>query len=87
MATIRLEFDADRVTIGDLVKMEEGIETASEMREFLTKFVVDEDGNVPGKKKALDIINQLTISEITDSIDKLGEMAKDELVPPTSGGS
>ena len=87
MATIRLEFDPDRVTIGDLVKMEEGIETASDMRNFLIKFVVDEDGNVPGKKKALAMIDKMTVSEITDSIGKLGEMAKDEIVPPTSGGS
>lgn len=87
MAKIRLAFDPDRVTIGDLVHMEEGIETAAEMQTFLTKFVVDEEGKAIKGKKAIDIINKLTISEVLDSIDQLSDMAKDEIVPPPQGGS
>ena len=87
MANIRLAFDPERVTIGDLVHMESGIETASEMQMFLTKFLVDEDGKAIKGKKAVEIINKLTISEVLDSIAQLSEMAKDEIVPPSQGGS
>ena len=87
MAKIRLAFDPERVTIGDLVKMEEGIESALEMRTFLTKFLVDEKGKAITDKKAIEMLNKLTVSEVLDSISSLSEMAKDEIVPPPQGGS
>ena len=87
MAKIKLEFDPDRVTIGDLVRMEEGIDTAAEMREFLLMFLVNDNGRPVKGKKAIDLINNMTVSEVLDSIAKLSDMAKDEIVPPQSGGS
>lgn len=87
MAKIRLAFDPERVTIGDLVKMEEGIESATDMRDFLTKFLVDEEGKAITGKKAITILDKLTVSEVLDSIGQLSEMAKDEIVPPPQGGS
>jgi len=87
MAKIRLAFDPERVTIGDLVKMEEGIESATEMRDFLTKFLVDEAGKAIKGKKATAMLNKLTVSEVLASIGQLSDMAKDEIVPPPSGGS
>ncbi len=87
MANIKLEFDPDRVTIGDLVRMEEGIDTAAEMREFLLMFLVNENDKPVKGKKAIDLINNMTVSEVLDSIAKLSDMAKDEIVPPQSGGS
>jgi len=86
MAKIRLAFDPDRVTIGDLVKMEEGIESATEMRDFLMKFLVDEEGKAIKGKKAIALLNKLTVSEVLDSISSLSEMAKDEILPPPQGG-
>jgi len=85
MANIRLVFDGDRVTIGDLVAFEEGLDTAKEMRDMLLKFVVDEDGNTPGKKKATELINAMTVNEMVAAVAQLGEMAQDELVPPPQG--
>jgi len=87
MANIRLAFDPERVTIGDLVRMEEGIGSALEMRTFLEKFLVDEAGKAITGKKAIAMLNKLTVSEVLDSISKLSEMAKDEIVPPPQGGS
>lgn len=87
MANIRLKFDPDRVTIGDLVKMEEGIGSALEMRDFLAKFLIDKEGKAIKGKKAVTLLNKLTISEVLDSISQLSEMAKDEIVPPPQGGS
>ena len=87
MAKIRLKFDPDRVTIGDLVKIEEGDASASEMREFLIKFLVDERDKPIKGKRAIAIINKMTISEVLNEVGKLGEMVKDEAVPPPQGGS
>ena len=87
MAKIRLEFNPDRVTIGDLVELEQGFSTALEMRTLLLKFVVDEMGKVVKGKQAIAMLNKLTVSEVIASIVKLGEIAKDEIVPPPSGGS
>lgn len=87
MAKIRLEFDPDRVTIGDLVQMEEGFKTAKEMRTMLLKFVVDEAGKKITGKRAISVLNNLTVNEVIDSINKLGEMAKEEIVPPSQGGN
>ena len=87
MAKIKLEFNPDRVTIGDLVRMEEGIKKAAEMREFLLMFLVNDSGRPVKGKKAIALINSMTVSEVLDSIAKLSDMAKDEIVPPPSGGS
>ena len=87
MAKIRLKFDPDQVTIGDLVKIEQGDASALEMRDFLIKFLVDKEYKAITGKRAIAIINKMTISEVLDSVGKLGEMVKDEAVPPPQGGS
>lgn len=87
MAKIKLAFDPDRVTIGDLCEMEEGIKSAVDMRKFVIKFLVNKEGKAVTGKKAISIVNKMTVSEVLDSVNKLSKMAKDEIVPPPSGGS
>ena len=86
MANIRFKFDPDRVTIGDLVNIERGDASALELRTFLIKFLIDERDKPIEGKRAIAIINKMTISEVLGAVGKLGEMVRDEAVPPPQGG-
>lgn len=87
MAKIRLMFDPDRVTVGDLVEMEQGIESPIKLRDFLVRFLVNDKGEPIAGKKALDTINALTLSELLEAVDQFSATAQDQLVPPPQGGN
>jgi hypothetical protein len=86
---ITLKISKGRLTVGDVVRAEAGIKTTSEMVDFLTKFVVGEDGEYLPADQARALILALPLEDLPGVADQLAEGVRSittQAVPlPTSG--
>lgn len=85
--TLRLHVDIDRVTLDQLIQLEQASKLA-EVRDALAMFVVDENKNPIEYGAAKELVGKLTIREMRSATDMLlSEMKKanENAVPPVNG--
>lgn len=87
MDEITLKMDLDRVTLNDLVMLEDPKIKARDLRDFLARCAVDKDGNPMGMDQAVQVVGNLSISKLrvlaqglADTLREVGQ------VPPENGG-
>ncbi len=71
--TIKLKISAKTLTIGDVIRAEEGFTSNRQIIEFLARFVVDGDGNPVEYDEALRRIMELPIAGLPDLVRQLQE--------------
>lgn len=87
MAELRLEVDTGRLTVDDVIALEEGaIEGMREMRDFVARFVVAADGEPIDVEDSQAFIGGLSLAELEQALDGIGmayESIKESAVNPT----
>lgn len=92
MATVRLHLDQSRVTIGELLQLEELSEQGSKARlrdlhDALLGFVVDEGGAPLDSDAASAAIRLMTVGDMMTSVQSLYEALQERALPPTTGSA
>lgn len=86
---IILKADAERLTLDDLIVIEDaGQMKARQLKQLLSRFVVDEQGQAIPVEQAAQQIGQLTLAELRAAMEGLGaslRVAQDVAVPPETG--
>lgn len=84
---ITLKLDPSRLTVGDLVALEDGNLKARYMRDFLARFVISGDVYLP-IAEARNAIDEMNLTQLTEVTTQLGEQVKElqaAAVSPTNG--
>ena len=87
---IQLKLNADRLTLDELVDLESGSYSATFMRNFLSRFVIDENGEFMAENEARKIVGKLTLTQLQTVVNDFTESIKGlqaAAVPPESGGA
>ena len=73
---IRFQVDADRLTLNDLIAIEDESQSPKFMRDFLAKFCVNDEGEYlePGEAQA--IVGNLTLTELMDTVNSFSDSVK-----------
>ena len=82
--TIKLKISTKTLTIGDVIRAEEGFANNRQIVEFLARFVVDDDGAPVSPDEALNLIMSLPVSELPDLVSQFQAaigVAQDSAVP------
>lgn len=72
---ITLEFDQERLTLGDLLKLEEETSVRSKM-DVLCKFVKNGTGDFLEPKAGFEALKELTISDLNNAAEQFKEAAQ-----------
>jgi len=86
---MKLIFSEDRLTLGDLLQIEDG-RTNRQVAQFLAKFVVDEAGVYVEKAEAWKFVCGMTIPESREAMGKFWEFIRslrEGAVNPTNAAS
>lgn len=75
--TIRLKISAARLTVGDVIRAEEGFKSNRETVEFLARFIVDENDKPMDRDTALALIMELPIGELNGVAEQLTEQVRE----------
>ena len=81
---IRFQVDTDRLTLNDLVALEDENQSPRFMRDFLARFVVDDKGEYLEDDEAQQAVGNLTLSELMETVEQFGEAVEglqDKIVP------
>jgi hypothetical protein len=70
---IRLSLDIDRITLNDLILLEEQNGTARDLRDFLGRCAVDAEGTPLGEEEAGKIVGTMPLGKIRDLLSGIGE--------------
>lgn len=87
---IRLKIDENRLTLDDLIRLEEGDTGMRFMRDLFARFVTDEGGEYLTELEARKAMGGLTIGEVMQVKDQFMSFMdgmKERAVPPGLGGS
>lgn len=88
--TIKLKISSETLTIGDIIRAEEGFTNNRAIIEFLARFAHDEDGRKLEKQEAEDRIMALPLASLPGLVKQLQEAIEalqSQSVPlETSGG-
>jgi len=87
---INILLEPNRLTVGDMVELESGKFSTRFMRDFLARFVVDEQGEYLAKEKAVQAINELNLNELTETVQAFQREVvrlQETLVPEAISGS
>ncbi len=90
MPKLRLKIDPDRITIDELMAIEEGNARVRSSRDLIARFIVDENGAFVEEKEARAIVGKLTLTQLMDVGKDLGTKIKElmeAMVPPDSASS
>lgn len=71
--TIKLKISAKTLTIGDIIRAEEGFSNNRAVIEFLARFAVDDDGNPLDRAEAEGRLMDTPLSELPALIKQLQE--------------
>jgi len=74
--TIKLLLNKNTITIGDIVRAEQGFTSTLEMVEFLASFVADEDGTILPRPEAKAKILELPLADLPDLVSQVAEGVK-----------
>jgi len=78
---IRFQVDPDRLTLDDLIALEEESQSPRFIRDFMARFVVDDKGEYLEEGAAQKIVGALTLSELSGA----AEQFKDAVETFTEG--
>lgn len=73
---ITLRINKARLTVGDVIKAEQGIKSTSEMVEFLTKFVTNGNGEYLPEAEARQALLALSLDELPGIVSQLADGIK-----------
>ena len=85
---VTFHVDADRLTLNDLIALEEENTSPKFQRDFLARFLVDDDGVYIEEEQAQNIIGNLSFSDLLEALDQFKEAVdnlQDNIVPKVSG--
>jgi len=77
---MKLRVDLNLVTLEDLFKLE--TPDLRFLRDFLAKFVIDDDGNFVSEEEAKELLNKLSVSEFVRLVKQMTEEVKSTLDVP-----
>ena len=89
MAKLTFQIDPERLTLDDLIAMEEGLGNRSS-RDLLARFLVDATGayiEYGTAKKLVGSLNLLELKEATSVFVKACQTLAETLIPEASGGN
>ena len=84
---VTFHVDADRLTLNDLIALEEENTSPKFQRDFLARFLVDDDGVYIEEEQAQNIIGNLSFSDLLEALDQFKEAVdnlQDNIVPKVS---
>ena len=90
---IRIRIDKDELTLDDHIMLDDlraGAYDARQMRDFLARFMVDEDGNKPTIEDGIKAAGKLTKKQVEEVFAEFGRAMseiREQAVPPTKSGS
>ena len=90
---LRVHIDANQVTIDDLIMVDEmgmGVIPARQLKDFLARFIVDDDRKPVPFEQAYEIAGKLTLAELKETFERMKgtiqELQAAAVPPETSGG-
>ena len=75
MANVKIVYDEERITVGDILRQEEEGTTRANM-EVLAKLVMNGDGEYLSEEEGLEELKKFTIGEIRRAAEKIKEAAE-----------
>jgi hypothetical protein len=87
---IHLKVDLERLTLDDVIALEEGQLKTSQMRDLLARFVVDSGGNYLPEAEAQKQLGRLNVAQVKQVAEAFAEQLReqqDTAVPPASAAS
>lgn len=71
---LRLEIGPDRMTVDDLIVLEEREAlTMRKMRDLVARFVVDGDGEPVDEETSRALVGRMTMNQLVAAMDEMGE--------------
>ena len=93
MSKIELSINPDRMTLDDLIMMDElsaGKVPAKQLKDFVSRFLIGEDGKYLPHEEAYTLAGKLTMTELRQASEamsnKVKELQATAIPPATSGG-
>lgn len=89
---IHLHYDQERVTLDDLIMLDElsvGKVPPRQLKEFVARFAVGEDGAFLPEAEAMQTVGKMTLAELRQAFEALGGKVKElqaTAVPPEISG-
>jgi len=77
---IRLKIDPDRITIDDLIAIEDGSIKTRAVRDLIARFIVDERGEFLEDEEAKKLVGKLTLTELLRVGAELGAKVQEMVV-------
>jgi hypothetical protein len=87
---VQLKIDENRITLDDLIKLEEGETSIRFMRDLFSRFLVDENGEYLPDEEAIRAMGALYLNDLLQVKEKFIQFVnglKERAVPPEQGGS
>jgi hypothetical protein len=79
-----LKVDLDRLTLDDMIALDEGNASPRVLREFLSHFMVDDKGKFLPEEKAIKQAGQLSMSDVKTAVEQFSKEVDTEAVNPTT---
>lgn len=90
MPKIELKIDENRITLDDLIRLEEGDNSTRFLRDLFARFLVDESGEYLPEDEAVHVMGRMTMADVLQVKEQfvafMGGL-KERAVPPEQGGS
>lgn len=90
MPKVELKIDENRITLDDLIRLEEGDNSTRFLRDLFSRFLVDEDGDYLPMDEAVRVMGQMTMGDVLQVKEQFVAFMsslKERAVPPEQGGS
>ena len=87
---VKLKIDENRITLDDLINLEEGDNSTRFLRDLFSRFLVDENGEYLPEEEAVKVMGKLTLGDVMQVKEQFMEFIKglqERAVPPEQGGS
>jgi hypothetical protein len=85
LADLRIQVDIDRVTVDDLIGIEDGKIRA--VRDMLARLAVDEQGQPLPLDEAKRLVGSLSLRQLKQQSDAMMRALKDGAIPPASASN
>lgn len=86
---VELRIDENRITLDDLIRLEEGDTSIRFMRDLFSRFLVDENGEYLPDEEAIRTMGALYLNDllqVKDEFIRFVNGLKERAVPPEQGG-
>lgn len=84
MDKLLLKVDLDRLTLDDMIALDEGNASPQFLRDFLSHFMIDDKGKFLPEEKAIKQAGQLSMSDVKRAVDQFGKEVGDQAINPTT---